>query len=268
MKTTSRFIPSLGYQDAPKAIKWLCEVFDFEEKAVYETDDGSVAHAELTYKGHMVMVGSSGSSTPFSKLIKHPKEIGGFETQSPYIIIDEDEIDAHYQKAKKHGAKIAIDLKTEDYGGKNYSCYDPEGHLWNFGSYDPFQSANSHGEAVEELKKVEQEWNKSIESNEVDAIAGFMSDDWIIISGDGGISTKQAFLEAVKTGDLVHSSMNFETKRVQVSECCGTVTQLGTSAGTYKGEPFSYYEWSTSTFVNKSGVWQSILTMLAPARKA
>ncbi len=25
-----------------------------------------------------------------------------------------------------------------DYGGRNYTCVDPEGNLWNFGSYDPW----------------------------------------------------------------------------------------------------------------------------------
>ena len=39
--------------------------------------------------------------------------------------------------------KIVIELKAEDYGGKNYSCYDPEGHLWNFGSYDPWKTESN-----------------------------------------------------------------------------------------------------------------------------
>ena len=29
-------------------------------------------------------------------------------------------------------------LKTEGYGGRGYSCRDPEGHIWNFGTYDPW----------------------------------------------------------------------------------------------------------------------------------
>lgn len=140
MEVKSRFIPTLGYKDAKKAIKWLCEAFGFEEKVVYNTQDGKVSHAELVYKGNMVMLGSSDSGTAFSKLIKHPSEVGGFETQSNYIIIDEDDIDAHYENAKKHGAKIAIDLMAQDYGGKDYTCYDPEGHLWSFGSYDPWRA--------------------------------------------------------------------------------------------------------------------------------
>lgn len=134
----SRFIPCLAYKDAEMAIRWLCDAFGFEEKAVHRSDDGKVIHSELVYKGNMIMVGSSDSGTPYSKLITHPSETGGLETQSPYVVIDHEDIDAHYQKAKDNGAKIIFDLTERDYEGKDYTCYDPGGHLWTFGSYDPF----------------------------------------------------------------------------------------------------------------------------------
>ena len=138
MENKVRIIPSIGYQDAKKAIKWLCDAFNFNEDAVYETEEGKIAHAQLTYKGSMIMLGSSDSGSEFSNIISQPKQIGGFVTQSPYIIIDDDEIEAHYEKAKMYGAEILLELKSEDYGGKNYTCKDLEGHIWNFGSYDPF----------------------------------------------------------------------------------------------------------------------------------
>jgi len=31
---------------------------------------------------------------------------------------------------------IVIDIKDEDHGGRGFTCRDPEGHLWSFGSYD------------------------------------------------------------------------------------------------------------------------------------
>ncbi len=37
------------------------------------------------------------------------------------------------------GAEIILDIKDEDYGGRGYTCRDPEGHVWNFGSYDPWK---------------------------------------------------------------------------------------------------------------------------------
>ena len=57
MEKKVRIIPSISYQDAKRAIKWLCEAFDFSEDAVHETEDGKVAHAQLTYKGNMIMLG-------------------------------------------------------------------------------------------------------------------------------------------------------------------------------------------------------------------
>lgn len=52
-----------------------------------------------------------------------------------------EDVDQHYANAIAAGAQIAIAIKDEDYGGRVYSCRDPEGFLWNFGSYDPW-SAN------------------------------------------------------------------------------------------------------------------------------
>jgi hypothetical protein len=30
-----------------------------------------------------------------------------------------------------------MEVADQDYGARLYSCLDPEGHLWNFGTYDP-----------------------------------------------------------------------------------------------------------------------------------
>jgi hypothetical protein len=32
-----------------------------------------------------------------------------------------------------------FDIADQVKGGRSYSCRDPEGHLWNFGTYDPWQ---------------------------------------------------------------------------------------------------------------------------------
>ena len=34
----------------------------------------------------------------------------------------------------------ASKIKDEDYGGRGFSCLDLEGHLWNFGTCDRWQS--------------------------------------------------------------------------------------------------------------------------------
>ena len=58
-----------------------------------------------------------------------------------YVIVTD--ADAVYERAKAAGAEILIDIKTEDYGGRGFTCRDPEGHIWNFGTYDPWPAGNS-----------------------------------------------------------------------------------------------------------------------------
>ena len=57
-------------------------------------------------------------------------------TQSTFAVVDD--ADAHYAVAVAAGAVIVTDIKDEDYGGRGYLCRDPEGHLWYFGTYDPW----------------------------------------------------------------------------------------------------------------------------------
>jgi uncharacterized glyoxalase superfamily protein PhnB len=52
-----------------------------------------------------------------------------------------EDADKHYARAVAAGAEIVMELRDEDYGGRDYSCRDPEGHVWNFGSYDPWAVA-------------------------------------------------------------------------------------------------------------------------------
>ena len=34
---------------------------------------------------------------------------------------------------------VTFETTLKDYGGRGYSCFDLEGHVWSFGSYDPWQ---------------------------------------------------------------------------------------------------------------------------------
>lgn len=135
--TRATVIPCLRYRDASAAIDWLCANFGFEKQLVVPNDDGTIAHAQLSFGNGMIMLGSVLEvETEFGRLMKQPDEIGGAETQSSYIVVSD--ADAVYARAKAAGAEIVIEIKDEDYGGRGFSCRDLEGHLWNFGTYDPW----------------------------------------------------------------------------------------------------------------------------------
>ncbi len=136
-KTRATIIPCLCYRDASAAIEWLCENFGFEKKLVVPNDDGTIAHAQLSFGNGMIMLRSVLEvENEFGKLMKQPDEIGGAETQSAYVVVSD--ADAVFKRAKNAGAEIVINIQDEDYGGRGFSCRDLEGHLWNFGTYDPW----------------------------------------------------------------------------------------------------------------------------------
>lgn len=115
------------------------------------------------------------------------------------------------------------------------------------------------------LEDTERRWNKAIEDNRVDEMAAFMHDDWIIFSGDGNFTTKADFLNFVRSGDLVHTCMDFKFLRAKIYGDTGLVVQRGTSAGTWQGQPFSNCEIASTTFIREGDLWLAVQTMIAPA---
>ena len=114
-------------------IEWLCAAFGFERRMVIDDGNGGIAHAELTYVDGMIMLGSA-RDDEFGKLQSTPTALGG-TTQSPYIVVTD--ADDAYARAKAAGAEMIGDIRQQSYG-RDFSCRDPEGHLWNFGDYNPW----------------------------------------------------------------------------------------------------------------------------------
>ena len=133
--TTATIIPTLKYHDAVSAIEFLCNAFGFEKMLVVPGDGGAIAHAQLSYGNGMIMLGSV-RDTEFDELQRPPRDVGGVGTQSPYIVVAD--ADAHYRHAIDAGAEIVLEIADQDHGGRLYSCRDPEGYLWSFGTYDPW----------------------------------------------------------------------------------------------------------------------------------
>lgn len=133
--TKSPIVPCLTYRDAPAAIDFLCRAFGFEKKLVVPGEGNSVAHAELTLGNAMIMLGSPKDSS-YGRLMTSPREAGGC-TQSIYLVVPD--ADAHHARASAGGAEVVLPLVTQDYG-RDYTCRDPEGHVWTFGTYDPWKS--------------------------------------------------------------------------------------------------------------------------------
>lgn len=119
---------------------------------------------------------------------------------------------------------------------------------------------------AEQLLEYVTQWDRAMEQNDADLIGSFMHDSWVIVGSDG-ITSKEAFLHTIRSGDLSHSRMDADETKVNMFGDTAIVISKGTSAGKYKDQEFSFYEWSTSVFIRVQGKWLCIHTMLTPADK-
>jgi uncharacterized glyoxalase superfamily protein PhnB len=133
--TVCPVIPALRYRDPSAAVTWLCEAFGLREHLVVRGDDGAVHHAQLTFGAGMIMLGPGGDSA-FDELVRPPVQGGPPGAMSVYLVVVD--ADVHEATAAAAGADIVMPSADQPYGGRLYSCRDPEGHVWSFGTYDPW----------------------------------------------------------------------------------------------------------------------------------
>lgn len=119
----------------------------------------------------------------------------------------------------------------------------------------------------EELKKTCRDWDRAMVTNNAAGIGSYMSDQWVSVGTDGNITNKASFLGMIATGDLEHTVMDSDEMIIKIHGDVAIVITKGTSAGNWKGETFSLYEWSKNVFIKEQGKWLCISTMLSPAEK-
>jgi uncharacterized glyoxalase superfamily protein PhnB len=125
---TPTVYPGLQYSDADAGIDWLKDVLGCDVLEVHKDDDGNAVHAELSFRGAVVMLSSAGvGREPFRSL-----PAGG---RLVYIALDG--VDELYEQVREAGADVALDIADTDYGSRDFTIRDPEGNLWAFGSYRP-----------------------------------------------------------------------------------------------------------------------------------
>ncbi|MEV6767061.1 VOC family protein [Nocardia sp. NPDC051030] len=131
VKTGTVVWPTLVYADANAAIAFLEKAFGFETTARYGEGD-VVHHAELAWPGGgAIMLGGVREGMA---LECQPPGVG-----SVYVALEDP--DTLYARAKAAGANITRELRDEsDYESRGFTCRDPEGVYWSFGTYRGAQS--------------------------------------------------------------------------------------------------------------------------------
>lgn len=125
---TARLVPYLGYPDARAAVEWLVAL-GFTTLLRQDAEDGSVQHAELEWKGSVIMVFNSADGTPVGSNAGGPGDAGLY-------LVTED-VAGLYSAAIELGAESVLPPETTPWGSSRARVIDPGGREWTFGSYIP-----------------------------------------------------------------------------------------------------------------------------------
>ena len=123
----STVIPELPYADVVAATKWLCDAFGFTLRI------GMGNHrAQLNVGDGAVVLTAQPTGNPDDAR-------GKVEASAPQpldlacsVIVRVDDLERHYERAKKFGARIVRPPADYPYGERQYNAEDLADHRWTF----------------------------------------------------------------------------------------------------------------------------------------
>lgn len=114
------------------------------------------------------------------------------------------------------------------------------------------------------LVDLEERFNRAMISNDVDAIAGCVTDDWILVTPEVGPVSRARILDVIGSGRLTHSSMTKMATHASVLGDIAWVTGRGQNTGTFNGAPIQADEYITDIYRRVGDEWLCMLTHLTP----
>jgi ketosteroid isomerase-like protein len=119
-----------------------------------------------------------------------------------------------------------------------------------------------------ELAETAAQFTDAIVSNDADRIASFLDPEWRLIDADG-ITTRQRFLDLVRSGRLTHSMMQpIGGLDIRVHGDVGLVLARVLNTAHYGGTVFDADEWTTDVFVRRHERWLCLHSHVTPASTA
>ncbi len=109
-------IPVLAYPDVNQAAAWLFDAFGFSVR--------------LRIGNHRVQLNVCDGAVIVREM--RPNEVNAPLGVGHSVTIRVEDVDAHCNRAKEHGARITQEPVTHPYGERQYNADDLAGHSWTF----------------------------------------------------------------------------------------------------------------------------------------
>lgn len=115
----------LVYEDIEAAQRFLVEAFGFKRGVLERNPSGRPVHAEVSLGDSVIWIHRVDPEHGMVSARSLPAVHVG-------IVVLVDDVDAHYERARKAGATIDSPPTDEPYGQREYATRDPEGGRWYF----------------------------------------------------------------------------------------------------------------------------------------
>ncbi|MEP6669558.1 MAG: nuclear transport factor 2 family protein [Chthoniobacter sp.] len=112
----------------------------------------------------------------------------------------------------------------------------------------------------EELRAIEKRSTASLVSGDFQALGSIFAEEWMLVSPDGKVVSREAIFKQLTSGDLKFSSYELGEMEIRVFGDTAVVVGHGNPHGEYKGEKFEEDEVFSDTFIRVGGRWRCILS--------
>ena len=119
------------------------------------------------------------------------------------------------------------------------------------------------GGVEQQLKQMEDDWQKAIKNKEAAPLKGIIAEDWAGTDDKGKLLNKEPYIsQTTSNPDAIESTENFDMQ-VRVYGNTAVVTGGLTEKGTRNGTAYTdTYRW-TDVFVKRGGHWQAVVSQWA-----
>ena len=118
-------------------------------------------------------------------------------------------------------------------------------------------------ELISLFQKIEDNLNAAYVTNNAEEISNLLSHDWTILESSTGLSSKEQLLNAIKNGDLTHTSMRKGIVQVKLYNDFAIVITRGKNSGRYLDKPFDAEQWVTNIYRKNNSQWICVMTQEA-----
>jgi uncharacterized glyoxalase superfamily protein PhnB len=128
----STVVPVLVYPDVRTAVTWLTEAFGFVERT--RIGDGHRAQMSIGEDGAMIVAD-----------VRDQQEPPPDGVVSHVIRVRVEDVDAQYEQARAHGARVLEPPTQREYGEPDCTVVDLAGHRWQFAETVRDVAPEEHG---------------------------------------------------------------------------------------------------------------------------